>query len=95
MSGTSAPRYYNPASPEMLAEIIRPYSDRGRSLLEEGPAGYEFLRVVDKRVRRFSDHVYTLESSTGSYSVTQNRIIAKNCRCWAEPVIPEFRAEAA
>ena len=45
--------------------------------------------TVKKITREFrSCHVYTLESYTGTYSVTPARIISKNCRCTMQVILP-------
>lgn len=46
------------------------------------------FRVIDKSVRNYSGHVYTASTGSSYYTVTRNRIITTNCRCYAEPVLP-------
>jgi hypothetical protein len=36
----------------------------------------------------YHGYVYTLETERGYYSVTPTSIVVKNCRCYAEPIIP-------
>lgn len=47
------------------------------------------LRITDRSMSQFSGHVFTLETVRGHYRVTPAGIIAKNCRCYPEPVIPD------
>jgi SPP1 gp7 family putative phage head morphogenesis protein len=60
-------------------------------LLSNGSNGdtrfYEGSRVLDKSVRDFFGHVYTLQSKLGWYGVTHGNIVARNCRCIALPLI--------
>jgi hypothetical protein len=41
-------------------------------------------RIVEKRVRKFSGHVYNLQMSNGLF-VAHNTGVS-NCRCWAKPI---------
>lgn len=83
---------YDALSPELFAESVGVDSNRGGGVLHCGSAEYEFLSVANKVVRRFSGHVFTLESGNGWFGVTPDGIISKNCRCWAEPVLPDIEA---
>lgn len=62
------------------------------SCLGEGFAGFKqnycTVKKVDREFR--SCHVYTMESYTGSYSITSARIISKNCRCTMQIILPEI-----
>lgn len=49
---------------------------------------YQGFRVKNLFFRNFIGHVYTLETVKGWYGVTHNSIIAKNCRCYAVPLLP-------
>jgi SPP1 gp7 family putative phage head morphogenesis protein len=49
--------------------------------------GNKLCRVIKKRVRKFSGHVFTLQAKDGWYAVTVANIIAKNCRCVALPLV--------
>jgi hypothetical protein len=80
---------FDPAGPELLAEIVGVHADRSRSVFEHGARRYKRLSVINKRFRDFLDHVYTIESLSGWYGVTPAGIIVKNCRCYPEPVIPD------
>jgi hypothetical protein len=55
-------------------------------LSECNPGFYKGLRVIDKGVRSFTGHVYTLQSGSGWYCATPAQIIAQNCRCVSLPV---------
>lgn len=44
-------------------------------------------RIIKMRQRKFSGHIYNLQTISGYY--TANSIESSNCRCWAEPVWPE------
>ena len=82
-----ARRNYDPSSPEMLAEIVRSQPDNQTSAFQGRSGLYEFCRVINKRIRNFTGHVYTLQSDNGWYGVTPDSIISKNCRCYPEPVL--------
>lgn len=75
---------------EALAERVRIEADCAGGILEQGSGGYRRLRVVKQSARDFSGHVFTMETVTGWYHVTAAGIIAKNCRCWPDPIIPDF-----
>ena len=60
-------------------------------VLNGGPALYKGFRVLEKVSSDFLGHVYTLETSKGWYCVTHSNFIAKNCRCWAEPLFPKSK----
>ena len=79
----------NAAGFKLTAQNVRVHSNRVGGVFQHGAAAYEFYRVTDIRVREFLGHVYTIETITGWYGVTSASTIVKNCRCWAEPVIPE------
>jgi hypothetical protein len=72
------------------AEIIRIASDPRRGDLDGYAPIYEFNRVTNKFVRDASCHVYTMETFQGIYSVSDAFVQAKNCRCFASPVIEGF-----
>lgn len=86
-----ADRRINPQGAQLLAEDVRVAPNRLRGLLDSQPGAYELRRVVDKGTRDFSGHVYTMQSWTGYYPIGVGRILVKNCRCWAEPIIPQYR----
>ena len=64
-------------------------ADGGSCLFKRGTLTYKAVRVSEAVVRDFSGHVYTLETSEGWYTVTDGSFVAKNCRCYAEPIIPD------
>jgi SPP1 gp7 family putative phage head morphogenesis protein len=74
---------------KLLTEHIGVAADGMRSLADQDPVPYHFCRLQDKYFRDFSGHVYTLETTTGQYSVGASRFQAKNCRCWIEPILPD------
>ena len=60
------------------------------------------VRVTGRFKENFTGHVFTSETATGYYRVSPLGILSKNCRCYAEPILPgekkprnRFRAEAA
>ena len=57
---------------------------------ESGVVRYQFLRIRDLIVRDYFGHVFTLQTTKGIYGVGSASAIVKNCRCIAEPIIPEF-----
>ena len=65
-------------------------ADSGGSILE-GRTVFDKLFCVEDVVFGYakSVHVYTLETVDGWYRVTPAGIIAKNCRCFAAPILDE------
>jgi len=47
------------------------------------------LRVESLGRHRFAGHVFTLSTGRGYYTTTDQRLVSKNCRCWAEVVLPD------
>jgi SPP1 gp7 family putative phage head morphogenesis protein len=73
---------------QVLAEVVGIAPEMDAYFFEGAPFTYEPLRVVNKSAREFSGHVFN--ASTGSGWYLANGIVAHNCRCWAEPVLPDF-----
>jgi SPP1 gp7 family putative phage head morphogenesis protein len=73
------------------AEIVRMAAQDIRGLGVSAP-GIEKDFCSIKKIKRenFSGHVFTLESFTGSYSITSAKIISKNCRCTSQIILPEL-----
>jgi SPP1 gp7 family putative phage head morphogenesis protein len=95
LAGRNSARYHDATSPEFLAEIVRVHADSAGGVNNQGAPSYKALRVVDKRIRDFAGHVFTMETKSGWFSVTHAAVVSKNCRCYPDPQIPDFRAEAA
>ena len=76
--------------PEIFAQFVRIVSDSGCRLFKVGATLYEFRRVTNKFVRNFSGHVFTIETMTGYYGVSNAFVQAKNCRCYWVPVLAGF-----
>lgn len=74
---------------KFFAENIGVTSDSSGGIFEHESIVYELLRVSDTFNTDFLGHVYTLETDSGWYGVTQQGIVSKNCRCYAEPIIPD------
>ncbi|CAM6004904.1 unnamed protein product [Sphagnum balticum] len=77
----------NTPSAEMLAEIIGVNSELRRDLFKKHSLNVEASRIVDKSSRKFSGHVYNLETDSNWYIAES--LIIHNCRCWAEPVLED------
>jgi len=86
--GAAAAFYHDPTSPEFLTEHIARNTDLSSGVFEHGSRRYKFVSVIDKRVRNYSGHVYTMSTLSGWYSITSAGFISKNCRCYPEPIIP-------
>lgn len=80
----------NAPSAQLLAEVVRREADRGSRVFHLGARLYEFRSVVEKSVRDFSGHVFTMETTTGNYSVSAASVQAKNCGCLSRSIIPGF-----
>lgn len=60
----------------------------GRDLLERCPGLVVLAQVLEvRRGRMFDGHVYNLETESGIYIA--DSAVVSNCRCTAEPVLPE------
>jgi len=75
-------------SSETLGEAIGMHTQRLCDGFQSGSRFYQSLRVQQKAIANFSGHVYTLESFCGYYTTGSSAIASKNCRCFAEPVLP-------
>ena len=85
--GASRAFDHDSATPELLAQFVG-VAKPSRGFFQCGSRLYQFLRVVEKGIRNFAGHVYTMETRSGWYSAGSNGMsIAKNCRCIAVPVI--------
>lgn len=79
----------NSEGSELQGNDIGRVPDRLRGVLDGGSSLYKGFRVLEKFSSDFLGHVYTLETTKGWYCVTHSNFIAKNCRCWAEPIFPK------
>jgi SPP1 gp7 family putative phage head morphogenesis protein len=79
----------NSSRSEFKAEDIGVTSELPRNMSKVHPSRYHLLSIVKKGFSDFSGHVYTMQSETGYYCVGKANILAKNCRCYAEPVISD------
>lgn len=86
----SASRRFDADGLELRAQLIGVTPDLDGRIFEFGSVFYEFRCVLDKRIMDFSGHVFTMETSTGHYSVGDAHAQAKNCRCVSRAVIPGF-----
>jgi hypothetical protein len=75
----------NPSLSEVIAQIVGVTSHLDGHVFQCGSRLYQFSRVVQKTICKFSDHVYNLQSSSGLY-IANNYVIG-NCRCWAQPIL--------
>lgn len=85
--GGGAPGFgdrFDPPAAESETERLSVFAEYGCRLLERLGLLVKTDRVLDKRVREFSGHVYNLQTSEGWYSA--NSIIVSNCKCEAVPI---------
>lgn len=75
---------------EVLGQVVRAAADRNCSIFKLGPVSYELSGFIDKEIRDFSGHVYTLETADGCYNASNAFVQVRNCRCVSAPVIPGF-----
>jgi SPP1 gp7 family putative phage head morphogenesis protein len=75
-------------SSEFEAENIGRDFDLRGGVLDGVAALYQGFRIEKLVFRKFSGHVFTFETKKGWYGVTPLSIIAKNCRCYMEPLLP-------
>ena len=83
--GSSAALDCDPASPELLAQLVRVHTNGFGGFFEHAARRYKFVRVVDKSFADYSGHVFTMETRSGWFSMTSAGFIAQNCRCYADP----------
>jgi hypothetical protein len=72
---------------EAFADFISSKSNSFSGIMEFGSAFYEFRRVGKKSIRNLSSHVYTLQTTREYYIVGDSQLLAKNCKCFARPVL--------
>lgn len=78
----------NAPSAQEFAEIVG-MTPEAHSYFFEGQAGlYEAVGVVEKSVSIFNGHVYNMQTDSGWYKA--DSIVAHNCRCSAEAILPLF-----
>lgn len=76
----------NPASAEFLGKAVGTHADVPGCFSKSGTINHHVCRVVDKRSRDFSGHVYNLETAANWYAVSG--LVYHNCRCGWKAVIP-------
>jgi hypothetical protein len=86
----SAPVGCDADSSELDTKFVSRKPDRYSRVLQLNSRIYELRSVSDKSIRYFSGHVYTMETDTGFYSVSNAYVQAKNCRCVCRPVVKGF-----
>ncbi|NTA27409.1 phage minor head protein [Allorhizobium ampelinum] len=74
---------------DFKAEDIRINADSNSGVFQCGTGLYQAHRVDDVSFRNHSGYVYTIETVTGWYGVSETATIAKNCRCIARPLFAE------
>ena len=80
---------WRPKTADDIADMIREAVVKATKPKEDAPSfKYELVPVKSVAKRDYAGHVYTLETAVGCYSVGKIGVIAKNCRCVAEPIIP-------
>ena len=89
MSSRNSLRDYDSSSPELLAQNIRVNTNPSSNIDKQFSSEYRRSRVTNVQFRDYFGHVYTIQSDNGWYGVTPAKIIAQNCRCYPEPIIPE------
>lgn len=80
--------YHEAPTSEMLAKIISIDSKKTSNLEQTSSISHQRFRIVQKRRRVYSGHVYNLQTKCGWY--TSNYYTTKNCRCYAQPVLDDF-----
>ena len=85
----SAPGYREANEAQALAESVRRHANGASGVLQMGTGAYKLLRLNDVSMTKHGvTPVFTIETLTGWYGVTGSSIVAKNCRCYADPVFP-------
>jgi SPP1 gp7 family putative phage head morphogenesis protein len=77
------------SSSEFNTEDIGIAAELSRDIPKIHSSRYHLLSIVKKGFSDFSGHVYTMQSETGYYCIGKANILAKNCRCYAEPILPD------
>lgn len=81
----------NAMDDKALAYEVRAKSDVLGNFLPSLSSCYQSLSVTEVSRTYYCGHVYTMQTATGWFSSTSAAIASKNCRCFAEPVLPDFR----
>lgn len=79
----------DPPSTEMLAQNIGMNIEHFANRNQRDIGRYEISSLVNKEFRSFSGHVFTMQTSTGWFTITSCGVIVKNCRCYCEPILPD------
>jgi len=77
----------DPSDAEIFAEVVGMAVKKDAHFLERLSCRYQLLRVVQKSRREFSGHVYNQHTVSGWYLA--DSFVSHNCRCIAEPILPE------
>ena len=75
----------NSMNAEKLGKIASVDLQNIGNIFKNQSFGYKTLRVLKKFRRKFSGHVYNLQSENGFYNIN-NAIVVRNCRCSGEAV---------
>lgn len=75
---------------EVLAQVIGIAGEQDAYFFEGSSLCYKPLRVIEKSTREYAGPVFNAGTQGGWYMVGHNAIVAHNCRCSAEPVLPSW-----
>jgi intein/homing endonuclease len=88
MTNATASRNFHPDSADLFAQVVSTHAKDGRGLFEHESRRYKFLPFENQVVRKFSSHVFTMQTYSGWYGISPLSIIARNC--WPEPILPDY-----
>lgn len=86
----------NTISSEALAQIVSTNSQLGSNFFNSKSAFEQRYRVSNNTLRKFSGHVFNLETVNGYYGISQRELhkecnlVVHNCRCIAEPLLDDL-----
>lgn len=86
----------NSISSESLAQIVSADSKLAGNFFNSKSAFEQRYRVSNNTLRKFSGHVFNLETVNGYYGISQRELhkecnlVVHNCRCIAEPLLDEL-----
>jgi hypothetical protein len=74
--------------PEIFANFIRRIPNNYCGVFDFGSSLYQFYSVVEKSIRNWSGHIFTMQTNLGYYTVGDLGVVSKNCRCFSKPILP-------
>lgn len=87
-SGSMSYRDLEAAATQRSTYLVGGKADGFGSFLESRARSYQIRCISEKFIGDFSGHVYTMQTNLGYYTVGAVNVLAKNCRCFSQPILP-------